>query len=82
MTREQVYQRVVAIIQEEKGDDFQVQAESSLADNIAADSVEIMEFVLTLEDEFGVDVPDAAIERFETLADIVDFIWSQLKERS
>ncbi|MCK4027646.1 acyl carrier protein [Streptococcus suis] len=82
MTREQVYQRVVAIIQEEKGDDFQVQAESSLADNIAADSVEIMEFVLTLEDEFGVDVPDAAIERFEILADIVDFIWSQLKERS
>lgn len=82
MTREQVYQRVVAIIQEEKGEDFQVQPESTLADNIAADSVEIMEFVLTLEDEFGVDVPDAAIERFETLADIVDFIWSQLKERS
>ncbi|HEL1613445.1 TPA: acyl carrier protein [Streptococcus suis] len=82
MTREQVYQRVVAIIQEEKGDDFQVQAESSLADNIAADSVEIMEFVLTLEDEFGVDVPDAAIERFETLADIVDFIYEEFKKRS
>ncbi|HFI0452554.1 TPA: phosphopantetheine-binding protein [Streptococcus suis] len=82
MTREHVYQRVVAIIQEEKGDDFQVQAESSLADNIAADSVEIMEFVLTLEDEFGVDVPDAAIERFETLADIVDFIYEELQKRS
>ncbi|MGQ7321941.1 acyl carrier protein [Streptococcus suis] len=82
MTREQVYQRVVAIIQEEKGDDFQVQAGSSLADNIAADSVEIMEFVLTLEDEFGVDVPDAAIERFETLADVVDFIAGELEERS
>lgn len=82
MTREQVYQRVVAIIQEEKGDDFQVQAESSLADNIAADSVEIMEFVLTLEDEFGIDVPDAAIERFETLADVVDFIAGELEERS
>ncbi|HEM5123432.1 TPA: acyl carrier protein [Streptococcus suis] len=82
MTREQVYQRVVAIIQEEKGDDFQVQAESSLADNIAADSVEIMEFVLTLEDGFGVDVPDAAIERFETLSDIVDFIYEELQKRS
>ncbi|HFI2472879.1 phosphopantetheine-binding protein [Streptococcus suis] len=82
MTREQVYQRVVAIIQEEKGDDFQVRAESTLADNIAADSVEIMEFVLTLEDEFGVDVPDAAIERFETLSDIVDFIYEELQKRS
>ncbi|HFI0251826.1 TPA: phosphopantetheine-binding protein [Streptococcus suis] len=82
MTREQVYQRVVAIIQEEKGDDFQVQAGSSLADNIAADSVEIMEFVLTLEDEFGVDVPDAAIEGFGTLSDIVDFIYEELQKRS
>ncbi|HEL2003419.1 TPA: acyl carrier protein [Streptococcus suis] len=82
MTREQVYQRVVAIIQEEKGDDFKVQSESSLADNIAADSVEIMEFVLTLEDEFGVDIPDAAIERFETLSDIVDFIYEELQKRS
>ncbi|HFR3425839.1 TPA: phosphopantetheine-binding protein [Streptococcus suis] len=82
MTREQVYQRVVAIIQEEKGDDFQVQAESTLADNIAADSVEIMEFVLTLEDEFGVDIPDAAIERFETLSDIVDFVYEELQKRS
>ncbi|WP_269088796.1 phosphopantetheine-binding protein [Streptococcus suis] len=44
--------------------------------------MEIMEFVLTLEDEFGVDVPDAAIERFETLADVVDFIAGELEERS
>ncbi|HEL2575672.1 MULTISPECIES: phosphopantetheine-binding protein [unclassified Streptococcus] len=82
MTREQVYQKIVEMIQEEKGEDFLVQPDSSLTDNIAQDSVEVMEFVLNLEDEFGVDVPDAAIERFETLADIVDFIWSQLKERS
>ncbi|MGQ7449506.1 phosphopantetheine-binding protein [Streptococcus suis] len=82
MTREQVYQRVVELIQDEKGEDFQVQPESTLADNIAADSVEIMEFVLTLEDEFGVDISDAAIERFETLADVVDFIAGESEERS
>ncbi|WP_029175793.1 phosphopantetheine-binding protein [Streptococcus suis] len=82
MTREQVYQRIIELVQDEKGDDFVVLPESSLADNIAADSVEIMEFVLTLEDEFGVDVPDAAIERFETLSDVVDFIAGELEERS
>ncbi len=79
MTREQVYQRVVELIQDEKGEDFQVQPESTLADNIAADSVEIMEFVLNLEDEFHVDVPDAAIEHFEVLSDIVDFIYEEVK---
>ena len=41
MNREQVYQRVVELIQDEKGEDFDVQPESTLADNIAADSVEI-----------------------------------------
>ncbi|HGA1493650.1 TPA: phosphopantetheine-binding protein [Streptococcus suis] len=82
MTREQVYQRIIELVQDEKGADFVVLPESSLADNIAADSVEIMEFVLTLEDEFGVDVPDAAIERFETLSDIVDFIHEELEKRS
>ncbi len=79
MTREQVYQRVVELIQDEKGEDFQVQPESTLADNIVADSVEIMEFVLNLEDEFHVDVPDVAIEHFEVLSDIVDFIYEEVK---
>lgn len=82
MTREQVYQRIVELIQEEKGEDFVVQPELSLSDNIAADSVEMMEFVLNLEDEFRIDIPDAAIERFETLADIVDFTVEEIKKRS
>ena len=82
MNREQVYQRVVELIQDEKGEDFDVQPESTLADKIAADSVEIMEFVLNLEDEFGIDIPDAAIERFETLSDIVDFVYEEIQKRS
>ena len=82
MTREQVYQKIVEMIQEEKGEDFLVQPDSSLTDNIAQDSVEVMEFVLNLEDEFGVDVPDAAIERFEILADIADFIYDEKQKRS
>ena len=82
MTREQIYQRIVELIQEEKGEDFLVLPESSLADNIAADSVEIMEFILNVEDEFRIDIPDAAIERFESVADIVDFTFEETKKRS
>ena len=82
MTREQIYQRIVELIQEEKGEDFFVLPESSLADNIAADSVEIMEFILNVEDEFRIDIPDAAIERFESVADIVDFTFEETKKRS
>lgn len=78
MTKEEVYQRVEEIIQEEKGGDFNVRPDLSLND-VAEDSVEIMEFVITLEDEFSVDVPDAAIERFEILSDIVDYIYENKK---
>lgn len=81
MTKEEVYQRVEELIQEEKGGDFAVHPDLSLKD-VAADSVEIMEFVITLEDEFSVDVPDAAIERFEILSDIVDYIYENKKECS
>ena len=41
-----------------------------------------MEFVLNLEDEFGIDIPDTAIERFETLSDIVDFVYEETQKRS
>lgn len=82
MTRDQVYQRIVDLIHDEKGEEVLVTLESSLNDTIAQDSVEVMEFVLDLEDEFNVSISDAAIEGFETLADIVDFIYKEVKKRS
>ncbi|HEM3615116.1 TPA: acyl carrier protein [Streptococcus suis] len=82
MTREQVYQRIVEIIQDEKGGDTNVDLNSTIENSIAADSVEVMEFILTLEDEFRVDIPDAAIESFETLSDLIDFIYIEVEKRS
>lgn len=82
MTREQVYQRIVEIIQDEKGEDTNVDLNSTIENSIAADSVEVMEFILTLEDEFRVDIPDVAIERFETLSDLIDFIYIEVEKRS
>ncbi len=38
--------------------------------------------MLNLEDEFGIDIPDTAIERFETLSDIVDFVYEETQKRS
>ncbi|HEM6285513.1 TPA: acyl carrier protein [Streptococcus suis] len=82
MTREQIFQKIVEMTQEEKGNHLVVAPEFTLADNIAADSVEVMEFVLDLEDEFGVDIPDSAIEKFIYLSDVVDFIYLELEKRS
>lgn len=82
MMKEQVYQKIVAMLQEQKGKNFSPQLNSLLENDIVADSVESMEFVLTLEDEFNLAIPDVAIEQFETLSDVVDFIWEESQKRS
>lgn len=82
MMKEQVYQKIVAMLQEQKGKNFSPQLNSLLENDIVADSVETMEFVLTLEDEFNLAIPDVAIEQFETLSDVVDFIWEESQKRS
>lgn len=75
MTKDSIFQRISEILKEQKGSDFAVALNTSLEDSVAQDSVEVMEFILTLEDEFGLDIPDAAIERFVTLSDVVDYIF-------
>lgn len=82
MTKEEIYQRVVDMIREDKGEDFPVELAMSVNDQIAQDSVEVMEFVLNLEDEFSIEISDKAIEGFVTLSDIIDFIYDTKKERS
>lgn len=74
MTKEDIYQRIEEILVEEKGEDLPICPELAIKDELAEDSVEVMELVLALEDEFQMTISDEAIETFETLADIVDYI--------
>ena len=53
MTEQQIFDRIVTIIQERQGEDFVVTENLSLKDDLDADSVDLMEFILTVEDEFG-----------------------------
>lgn len=76
MNKEEIYQKVITIILNTKGDGFEVTPATSLNDGIAEDSVEVMEFVLSLEDEFGIEISDTAIEEFQTVEDITNYIVS------
>ena len=44
-----------------------------------ADSLDIVDMVMTLEDEFGIEVPDDAIENLRTVGDVVNFVESHQK---
>jgi acyl carrier protein 1 len=74
MTEKEIFDRVVTIIQERQGEDFVVTEALSLKDDLDADSVDLMEFVLTLEDEFGIEISDEEIDQLQSVADVVGTI--------
>ena len=78
MNQEQIYQKVTEIIQERQGKDFVVQPTLGLKDDLGADSVDLMEFILTLEDEFAIEISDEDVDRFENVADIVAYLEKKL----
>jgi len=74
MTEKEIFDRIVTIIQERQGEDFAVTEALSLKDDLDADSVDLMEFVLTLEDEFGIEITDEEIDQLQSVADVVAII--------
>ena len=78
MTDQQIFDRIVTIIQERQGEDFVVTENLSLKDDLDADSVDLMEFVLTIEDEFGIEIDDEEIENLQSVADVLAIIKNRI----
>ncbi|EGV12076.1 MULTISPECIES: acyl carrier protein [Streptococcus] len=78
MTEQQIFDRIVTIIQERQGEDFVVTENLSLKDDLDADSVDLMEFVLTIEDEFGIEIDDEEIDNLQSVADVLAIIKNRI----
>ncbi|MBT0951553.1 acyl carrier protein [Streptococcus infantis] len=78
MTEQQIFDRIVTIIQERQGEDFVVTENLSLKDDLDADSVDLMEFVLTIEDEFGIEIGDEEIDNLQSVADVLEIIKNRI----
>lgn len=78
MTDQQIFDRVVTIIKERKGEDFIVTENLSLKDDLDADSVDLMEFILTIEDEFGIEISDEEIDNLHSVADVLAVIKNKI----
>ncbi|MBQ3604249.1 MAG: acyl carrier protein [Clostridia bacterium] len=51
-----------------------VTMDTNIKDDLGADSLDLVDLAISLEDEFEVEVPDNILEKFETVGDIVKFI--------
>ena len=47
---------------------------ASLQDDLGADSLDAVEVIMALEDEFGIDIPDDAAEKLKSVGDVVQYV--------
>ena len=75
MNTEEVFEKVKAIIVEQLGvAETSVEMEASFIDDLGADSLDIVELVMALEEEFDMEIPDSEAEKIVTVEDVVDYI--------
>ena len=75
MSSEEVFEKVKGIIVEQLGvADTAVTLEASFIDDLGADSLDIVELVMALEEEFDIEIPDADAEKVVTVGDGVNYI--------
>ena len=55
-------------------EDEKVTMEASIIDDLGADSLDLVDLVMSLEDEFDVEIPDEQVENIKTVSDIVKYI--------
>lgn len=72
---ENIEQRVKKIVAEQLGvNEAEVKFESSFVDDLGADSLDTVELVMALEEEFECEIPDEEAEKITTVKQAVDYI--------
>lgn len=75
-----IEQRVKKIVAEQLGVNLvDIKAESNFADDLGADSLDTVELVMALEDEFEIEIPDDEAEKIGTVQQAVDYATAHIK---
>lgn len=71
-----MFEKIKSIIAEQLGiDELEtITMETSLVEDLEADSLDAVEVIMALEDEFGIEIPDEEAESFKTVGDLYRFI--------
>lgn len=70
-----IAKRVKEIVAEQLGvEDAQVVPEAAFMDDLGADSLDTVELVMALEEEFEIEIPDEDAEKIQTVQDAIDYI--------
>ena len=75
MSNEEIFEKLKEIIVNQLGiDEKNVKEEATFVDDLSADSLDIVELVMNIEEEFKIEIPDEDAEKIVTVGDVVNYI--------
>ena len=77
-----ILDRVKDVIMEQLGieDESSITTATTFIDDLGADSLDVVELIMALEEEFDMEIPDEAVENIKTIGDIVKYIEEKLEK--
>jgi acyl carrier protein len=80
MSEQEIFDKIAGLLADKfEVDKSTITKETSFAKDLDADSIDLVEFVLELEEEFGSEIPDEDAEKITTVGEAVDYILSKQK---
>ena len=75
MSENEIYEKLKSIVKEQLGvDEDKITMEATFIDDLSADSLDIVELVMNIEEEFDIEIPDSDAEKIVTIGDVVEYI--------
>jgi acyl carrier protein len=74
-SRDEILEQVKAAVADRLGvDEAEVTEEASFQEDLNADSLDLVELIMSLEDEFGMKIPDDDAQKIQTVGQAVDYV--------
>ena len=81
MTLDNIEPKVIEIISNQLSlRDHDIQLDSRFVDDLGADSLDLVELIMEMEEEFDIEIPDDDLEQLQTVQNVVDYVAKSLAE--
>lgn len=67
-------EKIAEIVKEQLNTDMEITEATSFKDDLGADSLDIFELVMALEEEFGIEIPSEDLENVNTVGDVLNYL--------